>query len=246
MAENLGNDFVTTLNGSINNSTTAITVASGTGAPAANFRIRVNDELMLVTSKGAGTNWTATRGIEGTVAVAHNDGTPVAHVITLGGLAQYLAENYSALGHNHDASYSALGHTHPISDLTDLPTLAGTTYTPTLTNVANAGSLSHVGAYYMRQGSLVTVGGKFTVTPTTGGGTTTRVGISLPVASNFSADDQLSGSACTDAAGLSTTSLGYLQFVAKADATNDRAELSTLIYTSSNVAIWYQFIYRII
>jgi hypothetical protein len=97
MAENIGNDFSTALNGAINNSTTSLTVLSGTGAPSASFRVRVDDELMLVTSVGGGTSWTVTRGIESTSAASHADGATVAHVITKAGLDQYLAERYNPL-----------------------------------------------------------------------------------------------------------------------------------------------------
>lgn len=94
--ENLGNDFATTLNGAINNSTTSITVTSGTGAPEANFRIRIDDELMLVTSTGGGTNWTVTRAVEGSVAAAHSDLADVSHVVTIAGLATYWHQRNAA------------------------------------------------------------------------------------------------------------------------------------------------------
>lgn len=90
MTENIGNDFTTTLAAAIlTTGATAITVVSGTGAPAANFRILVESELMLVTSVGAGTNWTVQRGIEGTTPATHAISLTVAHVITKGGLEQH-------------------------------------------------------------------------------------------------------------------------------------------------------------
>lgn len=99
MAENLTNDVQTTLNGSIDASTTSITVTSGTGFPTPNFRVRLDDEWMLVTSTGAGTNWTVTRGIEGSVASAHANAAAVVHVLTEGGLEQYIADRFGdALG----------------------------------------------------------------------------------------------------------------------------------------------------
>lgn len=79
---------ITTLNGGINNSTTSITVAGA--APAAlqsgQFRIRVDDELMLVTSGQNGTSWTVTRGTEGSSAASHSDGARVRFVITAASL----------------------------------------------------------------------------------------------------------------------------------------------------------------
>ena len=57
MAENLSNDFATSLAAAITSTdATSLTVTSATGAPAANFRIRIDAELMLVTAvAGAGT-----------------------------------------------------------------------------------------------------------------------------------------------------------------------------------------------
>ena len=63
MAENLANFFESQLNGSITNSATSLDVDSATGAPAANFRIVVQDgetdetnrELMLVTAVATNT-----------------------------------------------------------------------------------------------------------------------------------------------------------------------------------------------
>lgn len=93
--ENLANDIQTTLNGAIADGvTTSITVTSGAGFPAANFRVRIENELLLVTSVGAGTNWTVTRGIEGTTGVAHSTGLNVVHVLSKGGLDQYTEERY--------------------------------------------------------------------------------------------------------------------------------------------------------
>lgn len=97
MAENLANDVQTTLNGAITNVATAITVSGSTGMPAANFRVRVDNEIMLVTSIGGGTNWTVTRAKEGTTGVAHADGSYVVHVLTEEGLRQWLADRFAPL-----------------------------------------------------------------------------------------------------------------------------------------------------
>ena len=95
MAENLSNVFSTTLASAATAGATTITVASASGAPAVNFRIRIDDEFMLVTSKGSGTDWTVTRGIESSVAAAHAVNAVVTHVLTAGGLAQYVADALS-------------------------------------------------------------------------------------------------------------------------------------------------------
>lgn len=95
--ENFVNDFQTSLSAAIADGvTTAISVVSGVGAPAPNFRIRVDDELMLVTSVGAGTNWTVTRGAEGSAAVAHSSAAVVTHVLTSGGFTQKVSDLIAA------------------------------------------------------------------------------------------------------------------------------------------------------
>lgn len=97
MTEGIGNDFSTTLSAAIlTTGTTSISVVSGTGAPAVNFRIRVDDEWMLVTSVGAGTNWTVQRGIEGSTAATHTVSTTVAHVLSKAGMDAYAFENWAA------------------------------------------------------------------------------------------------------------------------------------------------------
>lgn len=93
--ERLGNDFATTLTAAITTvGQTAITVASGTGSPSVNFRVRIDDELILVTNKGGGTNWTIERGLEGTTAATHLNGADVVHVLTAGSLDLHAFENW--------------------------------------------------------------------------------------------------------------------------------------------------------
>ena len=92
MTEQFANDYATTLSGAITDSATSLVVASATGAPTVNFRIRVENELMLVTAV-AGATFTVTRGIEGTATVAHADAVAVTHVLTAGGLGQALTEH---------------------------------------------------------------------------------------------------------------------------------------------------------
>lgn len=88
--ENVSNDASTTLNnaGTLLAGAASMIVTSSAGFPAVNFRVRIDSELILVTAV-AGTTWTITRGIEGTTAANHIDGSVVAHVISKGGLDQY-------------------------------------------------------------------------------------------------------------------------------------------------------------
>jgi hypothetical protein len=66
-----GPGAATTLSGPINDSQTTIAVASATGFPTSQFRIRIDDEYMNVTG-GFGTNtWTVTRAVNGSEAASH-------------------------------------------------------------------------------------------------------------------------------------------------------------------------------
>lgn len=85
MSENFANNYSTALDGAIDNSQTTFDVLSVGGAPSVNFRIKVENELMLVTGVSSLT-FTVTRGVEGTSAASHDDGTLVTHVFTATGI----------------------------------------------------------------------------------------------------------------------------------------------------------------
>ena len=83
------------LNGAINESQTAITVSStaiGAALPATPFVVQCEFEQMNVTSIGGGTNWTVTRGYNGTTSASHIDGSMLVY------------RNWSASTHNTQAS----------------------------------------------------------------------------------------------------------------------------------------------
>lgn len=116
------------------------------------------------------------------------------------------------------------------------PIMAGQ-YTPTLTSVANVDSTSAYLSRYYRVGNMVTVWGKMDVDPTAST-TLTRVGISLPVASNLTAAQQLSGAAGSIDQGTGGGVTG--------DATNDRGELSFKSDTNTSHAWTYSFSYEVV
>jgi hypothetical protein len=88
--ERLTNNALTTLNGAINNSVTTITVTTGSVLPAeGDFRIVVNDEIMLVTARSTN-DLTVVRGAEGTTAASQADGAMVRMVVTAGALNQWM------------------------------------------------------------------------------------------------------------------------------------------------------------
>ena len=70
---------------------TTIGVTSGTGFPGVQFRVIVDDEIMLVTAVDDVT-WTVTRGVESTTAATHDSGATVTHVLTAEGLTTHTSD----------------------------------------------------------------------------------------------------------------------------------------------------------
>lgn len=86
MAEQFSNNASSTLNGAIDNDDTSLVVTSASSFPTTgNFRIRIDDEIMLVTAV-SGTTFTVTRAVEGTSAASHSNGADVRHVLTAAAL----------------------------------------------------------------------------------------------------------------------------------------------------------------
>lgn len=94
----------------------------------------------------------------------------------------------------------------------------GGTYTPTLSNTTNVASSTASVCHYMRVGSVVTVSGAVTIDVTAA--TATLLGMSLPIASNFSASTQLGGVASTYD-GVAVNEVAEII----GDSTNDRASI---------------------
>lgn len=97
-----------------------------------------------------------------------------------------------------------------------LSALTSNTWTPTLTNVSNVASSTAYAGRWIQVGSVVTGSIGIEVDPTSAT-TSTEVGFSLPVASNFTLFHQFIGT-------VTTTTIGYTG-AAVADTTNDRGRL---------------------
>jgi hypothetical protein len=114
--------------------------------------------------------------------------------------------------------------------------LAAGTYTPTLTNVTNLDSSTAYQCQYTRIGGSVTVSGKVDVDPTAA--VATELGISLPVVSNFGADEDCAGVAHSQTAdeggGIS------------ADTANDRAALKWIAAGTTSRTLYFTFTYQVI
>lgn len=131
-----------------------------------------------------------------------------------------------------------------VGDILNGATLASTNklpganfYQPTMTAVANVSTANgYVDTMYKRTGNIVQVYGRMDVTPTAAASTNTEVGISLPIPSNFTANNDASGTAITS---FNVTAGLY------ADFTNDRV---TLRFPSPNTLsniFSFHFQYRI-
>lgn len=116
--------------------------------------------------------------------------------------------------------------------------IASGTYTPTLTNVANLDASTAYECQWIRVGNVVTVSGKVDVDPNLTA-TSTQLGISLPIASNFGAAEDCAGAAAASAiAGQSAAIL--------ADTANDRAQMQWVAGDVTNQPHYFTFSYTVI
>lgn len=112
------------------------------------------------------------------------------------------------------------------------------TYTPTLTNAANLAASTAYECQWLRVGNIVNVSGKADVDPTLTA-TATQLGISLPVASNFGAQEDCAGTAF--ASGIAGQGAAI-----RADAANDRAEMVWIAGDITNQPHYFHFQYQVI
>lgn len=126
-------------------------------------------------------------------------------------------------------------------DSTTVITASGSTsgtYTPTLTLVNNITSATTYEAQYIRVNTSVTVSGKLDLDPILVA-TTTQLGISLPIASDFGANEDCGGVAF--ASGIANQGAAI-----RADITNNRAEMVYISSDVTNQSMYYTFTYQII
>jgi hypothetical protein len=112
------------------------------------------------------------------------------------------------------------------------------TYTPTLTNSANITASTARQCTYSRNNNVVTVSGQFDIDPTTTL-TLTTLGLSLPVASNFSTAFQAGGTA--SATTVADGSMGIFS-----DSTNDRVTIQYICTDVTNHTMTFSFTYQIL
>jgi len=116
------------------------------------------------------------------------------------------------------------------------------TYTPTVTLVTNVSAASAGQCQWSRVGNTVTVSGQLNgITHSAAGGTSTGVGISLPVTSDLQSTANAGGAGCF----YTSAALGAAVAI-YADTTNDRARFSWASpTTSSGQAMAFSFTYLV-
>jgi hypothetical protein len=128
--------------------------------------------------------------------------------------------------------------TQNTNDITvSTPNVTSGVYTPVLTSVANILSSAAFQCQWMRVGNTVSVSGKITIDPTSNGAVT-KIALSLPVASNFGAEEHCSGTSACWESQQSGIILG--------DAASDKAQMWFLAQTSTIRDHFFTFTYTVI
>jgi hypothetical protein len=132
-----------TLTAPIGASDTAIVVSSTTVFPTSpQFRILIDAELMLVTAV-AGSVFTVTRALEGTVAVPHVQGSVTSHILTAGALAQLSADTIAAVPSPPVVTFAGdLAGSNTTQNVKSLGTGAATVSTAGAINWANTSTVT--------------------------------------------------------------------------------------------------------
>lgn len=90
MTETFSNNAISFLVGSIGSGDLSYVINDASLFPSTgNFRVRVDQEIMLVGARTGNALSSITRGIEGTTAVGHSPGATVSHVLTAGALSAF-------------------------------------------------------------------------------------------------------------------------------------------------------------
>lgn len=134
--------------------------------------------------------------------------------------------------------------TQTMATISDLPTQGSGGVALTITNGANVATSASAACYYHREGDNVFVFGRVTVDPTAAN-TITVLGLSLPIASNFTTVNQLTGTGVHhQAGGVGVENHSAVSIYSH--VIGNRAELTWYPSQSSNGILRFNFAYEII
>jgi len=195
--------------------------------PQSTLTVGNTDSTAKISSGGLNTNLTISAvGRDGNIIFgagsALNDGTP--------GIERMRITNdgrlYGTSLHNNPNSVSGTTNQY----------IASGTYTPTITNGANVESSIAYVCQWMRVGNVVTVGGRFLINTATALAPTV-ISLSLPIASDFTIQEQLGGNGVAEPGDSMTSS---------ANATTNLAQFeSSRIASTVNSNVMFTFTYVI-
>ena len=119
------------------------------------------------------------------------------------------------------------------------PRMVVGTYTPTQTGVSNVAANTAYLCRYVRIGDQVTVTGQVAIDPTAAAPTSTELGVSLPIASDFASLQE-------DCSGVfASNSINQSGLIA-ADTGNNRAQFLFSATSTANAAYKFTFTYVVI
>ncbi len=178
---------------------------------------------VTIAAPSSGVGLTQT-GFAGSDTVVFNGGTSGSFRVTDRGLP------YGTSIHNNAGSVTGTANQY----------IASGTYTPTLTNSGNVAATTSAICNWMRVGNVVTVSGNIVV-DVSSANTNTLLGISLPIASNFTVQEQCGGVG----AGVSTSAA--VAAAIGADTANDRAIMNWKSDADTAAQAWgFSFTYVVL
>lgn len=139
------NNYSSTLNGAINDSTTSVVVDSATGLPSeGDFYLNINEEIVLVTHI-SGSTLTVIRAQEGTTAASHLDEATITGIITASDITNRANERMGIQALPYGRLSRFVGGTYTELDETDFTVVGSNVFSTAGNDGTIAGWFRHLG-----------------------------------------------------------------------------------------------------